>query len=84
MESLLGGLGGAAAGMTVSAAHKHMLQAQPSLRDPSKGTSLYLCVRAVRVCACVCVCVCACVRMRTVISLDTRGTEELSVLVRCP
>ena len=37
MESLLGGLGGAAAGMTVSAAHKHMLQAQPSLRDPSKG-----------------------------------------------
>ena len=52
MESLLGGLGGAAAGMTVSAAHKHMLQAQPSLRDPSKGTSLYLCVRAVRVCVC--------------------------------
>ena len=63
MESLLGGLGGAAAGMTVSAAHKHMLQAQPSLRDPSKGTSLYLCVCAVRVCVC-CACVCACVRVR--------------------
>ena len=61
MESLLGGLGGAVAGMTVSAAHKHMLQAQPSLRDPSKGTSLYLCV-CVCVCTCVCVCVCVCVR----------------------
>ena len=46
-ESPLGGLGGSAMGMTISAAHKHMLQAQPSLRDPSKG-----------VCVCVCVCVC--------------------------
>ena len=37
-ESPLGGLGGSVAG-TMST-HKHMLQAQPSLRDPSKGMSL--------------------------------------------
>ena len=52
MESLLGGLGGGVgAGMTVSAAHKHMLQAQPSLRDPSKGLYILL---PTNVCVCVC------------------------------
>ena len=36
-ESPLGGLGGIGAASGMTSAHKQMLQAQPSLRDPSKG-----------------------------------------------
>ena len=39
-ESPLGGLGGIASSM--SSAHKQMMQAQPSLRDPSKGMYIHV------------------------------------------